>query len=168
MSANEPAQAFLGEEFLTWLWFRRDTEGGEFQLGERTVEIALDDFLAFAPGESDETEQTLRKGLPTRTAEARAALRSGRRVRSAKLLVADGNQHWSLVLDGPTLQMSSVRMGEEDSDDTTPRDRSVARAAGFVDVFDVVAGVYELFLRDRLRQDYLATSGESQAQWMAG
>ena len=45
---------------------------------------------------------------------------------------------------------------------------SVARAQGFVDVFAVVSGVYELFLRDRLRQDYLATSGESQAQWMAG
>ena len=168
MSANEAPQAFLGEEFLTWLWFRRDTEGGEFEIGERRVEITIDDFLSFAPGESDETEQTLRKGLPTRTAEARAALRDGRRVRCAKLLVADRDQHWSLVLDGPTLQMRSVRMGEEDADDTTPRDRSVARAAGFVEVFDVLCGVYELFLRDRLRQDYLGTSGESQAQWMAG
>ena len=158
-------QAFLGEEFLTWLWFRRETDGGEFELGDKTVEIAIDDFLAFAPSD-DETEQTLRKGLPTRTAEARSALAAGRCVRSAKLLVADGEQHWNLVLDGPTMQLRSVRQGNEE-DAESPRDRSAARMASFIDVYEIISGVYELFLRDRLRPDYLGTSGEAQAQWMA-
>ena len=66
---------FLGEEFLTWIWFRWETTGGEFTLsGGRVVGIALDDFLAFAAPSEDATEQTLRRGLPTRTAEARTAL----------------------------------------------------------------------------------------------
>lgn len=158
-------QSFLGEEFLTWLWFRRETDGGDFELGARTVEIVIDDFLAFAPSD-DETEQTLRKGLPTRTVEARSALAAGRSVRSAKLLVSDGQQHWSLVLDGPTFHLRSVRQGNEE-DAESPRDRSVGRMAGFVEVHDIICGVYELFLRDRLRPDYLGTSGQAQAQWMA-
>jgi len=52
VSANESAQAFLGEEFLTWLWFRRETEGGEFELGDRTV-----------------------RGLPARRPDFQAAIR---------------------------------------------------------------------------------------------
>lgn len=158
-------QTFLGEEFLTWLWFRRETGGGEYKLGDRTVEVAIDDFLAFAPS-ANETEQTLRKGSPTRTAEARSALATGRCVRSAKLMVASDDQHWSLVLDGPTMQLRSVRQGNEE-DGETPRDRSVARMSGFIEVYEIICGVYEVFLRDRLRSDYLGTSGEAQAQWMA-
>ena len=73
------SHGFLGEEFLTWLWFRWETQGGEFTLsGGRVVGVALDDFLTFAALNEDETEQTLRRGLPTRTAEARTALRQGR------------------------------------------------------------------------------------------
>ena len=67
--ANQGAEThgFLGEEFLTWLWFKWETEGGEFTLsGGRVVGIAIDDFLTFGALTEDETEQTLRRGLPTR------------------------------------------------------------------------------------------------------
>ncbi|MGA1608479.1 MAG: hypothetical protein ACO4CT_15950, partial [Planctomycetota bacterium] len=62
---------FLGEEFLTWLWYRLETEGGDFDLGQGTViGVAMDDYLEFAPLDEDETLQTMRKGMPTRSPEA--------------------------------------------------------------------------------------------------
>ena len=76
MTMNHNDASYLGEEFLTWLWFRIETAGGTFEVGRNRVGVILDDFIAFAPHEADETEQSLRKGLPTRTAEARAGLRS--------------------------------------------------------------------------------------------
>jgi len=37
---------FLGEEFLTWLWFRWETQVGEFTLpGGRVVGVVIDDML---------------------------------------------------------------------------------------------------------------------------
>ena len=76
MSAADPLE-FLGEEFLTWLWFRIETQGGDFDLpGNRAVGLSFDDFLAFAPRDDDETEHTLKKGTPSRSAEASTALRS--------------------------------------------------------------------------------------------
>ncbi len=49
MSRSDPL-AFLGEEFLTWLWFRIETEGGEFNIGrQRELAVSFDDFIAFAP-----------------------------------------------------------------------------------------------------------------------
>ena len=90
MSAADPL-GFLGEEFLTWLWFRIETEGGDFDLGrDRHVGVSFDDFIAFAPLDNDETEQTLRKGSPSRCAEAAAALRNGRRLTRARLVLAPG------------------------------------------------------------------------------
>jgi hypothetical protein len=163
------AQGFLGEEFLTWLWYRVETEGGDFEVGRESIAVLIDDYIAFAPHEADETEQLLKKGLPTRTVEARAGLRSGRRLRRAKLLVARGEDEWSLVLDGPSMALQNIRIPADSEDAANnPVDRKNERVEHFLDVHDLVFGLYELFLRDRLRPEYLATSGAEQAAWMSG
>ncbi|MHC5065518.1 MAG: hypothetical protein ACYTG5_16260, partial [Planctomycetota bacterium] len=62
---------FLGEEFLTWLWYRMENEGGEFNLpGGRVIALSMDDYLCFAPRDDDDTEHSLRRGIPSRSPEA--------------------------------------------------------------------------------------------------
>jgi hypothetical protein len=159
---------FLGEEFLTWLWFRWETDGGEFHLpGGRIVGVALDDFLTFAAPSDDETEQTLRRGLPTRTAEARTALRQGRRLRKARLLIAEGERQWTCTLDAPTLGLGGVKLPEDAEECETEPDRTADRAANWLALHEIVQALYVLFLRERLQPDYLGTVAEQQAQWMA-
>ena len=158
---------FLGEEFLTWLWYRIDTKGGDFELpGKRQVGVVLDDFLAFAPRDQDETEQTLKKGLPTHSAEAATALRNGRRLRRAKLIVAEGQASWTVTIDGPTMSLLSVRVPDDDEEATEPKDVSIERALAFWRVHEIVAGLYRHFLDVRLRPEYLKSTGEAQANWM--
>lgn len=159
---------FLGEEFLTWIWFRWETTGGEFTLsGGRVVGIALDDFLAFAAPSEDETEQTLRRGLPTRTQEARTALRQGRRLRKARLLVAEGPRQWSATLDAPTLTLNGVKLPEDAEECESEQDRTADRTANWLALHEIVQSLYAMFLKDRLKPDYAKTQGEQQAQWMA-
>ena len=159
---------FLGEEFLTWLWFRWETDGGEYDLSAgRRVGIALDDFLSFAAPSEDETEQTLRRGLPTRTAEARTALRQGRRLKKAKLIVAEGSRQWNCTLDASTMTLGGVRLPEDAEDVESQEDRTADRAANWLALHEVVAAVFGIFLRERLRPGYLADGAEKQAQWMA-
>ncbi len=158
---------FLGEEFLTWLWFRWEADGGEFSLpGNRIIGVALDDFLAFAAPSDDETEQTLRRGLPTRTAEARTALRQGRRLRKARLLIAEGSRQWSAVLDAASLTLLSVKLPDDAEECESDLDRTNDRSANWLTLHEIVQGLYRLFLQDRLRADYKKTSGELQARWM--
>ena len=159
---------FLGEEFLTWLWFRLETEGGEFDIGSgRTVAVSLDDLIAFAPSETDETELTLRRGLPSRTREAAAGLRNGLRVRRARLIVALGSQQWQLTLDGGRMCLTGVRLPEDDPEASDAAERSRERAANFLLLQEIVAQLYREFLRIRLRPDYLRRDAERQATWMA-
>ena len=167
--APAESHGFLGEEFLTWIWFRWETSGGEFTLaGGRVVGVALDDFLAFAAPSDDETEQTLRHGLPTRTAEARTALRSGRRLHKARLLIAEGSRMWSATLDAPTLSLTGVRLPEDAEEVETEQDRTADRAANWLALHEIVQALYGVFLKERVRPDYRKTVAEQQAQWMAG
>lgn len=159
--------AFLGEEFLTWLWYRIDTKGGDFELpGRHHVGVVLDDFLAFAPRDQDETEQTLKKGLPTHSAEAATALRNGRRLRRAKLILAEGQATWTVTVDGPTLNLLSVKVPEDDEEATEPKEVSIDRAGAFLRAQELVTGLFRTFLDARLRPDYMKTTGEAQANWM--
>lgn len=158
---------FLGEEFLTWLWFRWETDGGEYALSAgRNVGVALDDFLAFAAPSEDETEQTLRHGLPTRTAEARTALRQGRRLKKAKLIIAESERQWTATLDGTTMTLSGVRLPEDAEDAESAADRTADRAANWLALHEIVMAIYRQFLKERLADGYRQGAGEQMAQWM--
>jgi len=160
---------FLGEEFLTWLWFRWETGGGEFTLsGGRVVGLALDDFLCFSAPSDDETEQTLRRGLPTRTAEARLSLRQGRRLKKARLLLAEGPRQWSATFDAATMAMTGVKLPDDAEEVESEQDRTADRAANWLALHEIVQALFAQFLRERLRPDYAKTAGEQQARWMAG
>lgn len=169
-AANEGVEShgWLGEEFLTWLWFMWESEGGEFTLsGGRVVGVALDDFLTFAALHEDETEQTLRRGLPTRTAEARTALRQGHRLRKARLLVAEGERQWTATLDAPSLTLSGVKLPEDAEECESEMDRTADRAANWLALHEIVQALYGQFLKARLLPDYRSTGAERQAAWMA-
>ena len=166
MTATDPL-GFLGEEFLTWLWFRLETEGGDFSLSEdREIGVSFDDFIAFAARDEDETEQILRGGIPSRTREAAASLRNGRRLTRAKLVIAMGEQEWSLVLDGTTMNLLTVKL-PPDSEAESADARSVERVQGFLTLHELVSGLFETFLQERLDPGYLGGTAERQANWMA-
>lgn len=167
-SGGADTHGFLGEEFLTWLWFRWEQDGGEFTLpGGRVVGVAIDDFLCFGAPSDDETEQTLRHGLPTRTAEARTALRSGRRLRRARLLLAEGARQWSATFDAPTMALRGVVLPEDAEECESDSDRTADRAANWLALHELVQALYSRFLAERLRPDFLATVAAQQARWMA-
>jgi len=86
---------FLGDEFLTWVWWKCDTGEAEFVRLGSSYGVAFEDLLQFAPCQDQDHVQTLRGGSPTRAAEARTALRRGHLLRKARILIAEGDRAWS-------------------------------------------------------------------------
>ena len=163
------SHGFLGQEFLTWLWFRIETDGGEFTLSrERVVGVSMDDLLQFAPRDDEETSQVLKKGIPSRTAEARVSLQQGHRLAKARLAIACDQRVWSVTLDGATMSLGSVKLPEDDEEATSAEEKTEERVSNLLDLQEIAAELYGLFLRERLAPDYHATGAERQAQWMAG
>ncbi len=145
--------AFLGEEFLTWLWWRAESGRGEYELdGKQVVGIALDAPLVLRSGNEDEEgrreEQVLRNGRPLGGPEAAAALRRGKKLARARIVVARAGREWTGTLDGESMSLRSVAVptGEE-SDEASP---TLDHLAAFEEIADVLDGVYAQFLEERL------------------
>lgn len=159
---------FLGEEFLTWLWFQFETKGGDFTLpGGRAVGVAIDDLLVFAAGGEDETTQTMRRGLPTRAPESREALRQGHRLAKVRLLIAEGPRQWTVTVDGATMLLGSVKLPEDAEECECAEDRTADRAANWLALRAIVDGLFAKFMRLRAGPDWLQREAVAMGEWMA-
>lgn len=162
----DTTHGFLGEEFLLWLWFRYETDGGEFTLpGGRVVGIALDDLLQFAPHSDDEHTQTLRHGLQTRAPEARTALRQGHRLSHARLLIAEGSRQWSVTLHGAEMRFGGVKLPEDAEDCESAEDHTGDRVCNWIALHEIVGALYGLFLRVRVGEGW-KQEADRMAVWM--
>lgn len=114
MAVDEVALAlergFLGREFLTWLWFRCEVEGGNFEVGGTELGLVVEDGLALATLEPDGAKVSIRGGTPTTRPEAAGALGTGLLLRKAKFVLASGDREWQFSLEGENLDVGSVKV----------------------------------------------------------
>ncbi len=102
---------FLGNEFLTWLWFKSDLFEGRFAIGEyRACEVWFDDSITLEAVIA-ETEQSVLKGAsPTFTPEAREALRQGKLPTQAKIRVICDGQEFLFVFKAAAFALSGIKL----------------------------------------------------------
>ena len=160
------AGEYLGCELLLWLWWKWETDGGEFSIPSGIVGIAIDDRVEFEAGD-DETSMVLRHGLTTQSAEARTALRNGRVPTKARLLVAKGNLQWTVTLDGASLALGSVKLPEDSEDCESAEDRTAERAGNWLGLHALVEQLFDKFMGDRVSMAWAAKARDL-AEWMAG
>jgi recombination associated protein RdgC len=105
-------KAFLGTEFLTWLWFRAETGQANFalpDLGE--FEIILDNVaLLQAEEESDVGSALLKGDAPGASYLMKKAASEGKKIRRATFRVVWENIAWSATVNGETLDVSGVKL----------------------------------------------------------
>lgn len=115
-SDDEPVPA---RDFLTWLWFYSEHEDGRLtheQFGDFAMIIEAPLTLAFASDAQGAGETVLKKGdRPLRSAEAKAALNVGKKLKKAKFTMARGEDIWSGTFDAENFCFAglSVPEGEE-------------------------------------------------------
>ncbi|MFI4859833.1 MAG: hypothetical protein ACIAXF_04025 [Phycisphaerales bacterium JB063] len=139
---------FLGNEFLTWLWWHCEVKEGivETEMGELFVTITktLDMDCAWEIG----GKQTLRCDKPTSLPEADDALRTGKWPRKVGLLLSDGEHHWELTLQGDQLNTSAAQLPDIE-DAQTDREVTEQRLALTGALSRSVNALYAAFLKQR-------------------
>jgi recombination associated protein RdgC len=110
-----PAQNTPARDFLTWLWFAMETDDNMVQLED------LGDFFMMPDGPltfvyddaAGAAETTIKKGgSPLRSAEAKAALKVGKKLKKAKILLARDTQIWSCTFDADKFAFSGLTLPE--------------------------------------------------------
>lgn len=146
-------KVFLGQEFLTWLWYLGENEGGA-DLGELNwVEVSLGERLVLGPAMGAEGSRVTVSGAESSLAEAREALRQGKLVESLRLNLEIHGEEYGLSLDAAELAVKSLklpsaaRMGE---DPEGLEGLALERVAMMESALKAVDGLFKLFLTARL------------------
>ena len=146
-------RSFLATEFLTWLWFRCEVEGGTFDLPSGGISVALEDSLTMVSWEDDTLKATIKGGAPTTRPETANALAAGLMLRKARWVGARAGKEWLFTLDSDTLDLRSMKVIEADPD-PDPEDALADKLAAGEELRLAVDELYELFLELRLAGDW--------------
>jgi hypothetical protein len=146
-------RSFLASEFLTWMWFRCEVEGGTFDLPSGGLSVAVEDSLALVSWEDDGVKASLKGGTPTRRPEAANALASGLLLRKARFVAARAGTEWLFALDAEHLDLRSVKVVESDPDED-PEDALVDKLFAGEELRLAIDELYADFLALRLDSEW--------------
>ena len=104
-------RAFLGREFLTWLWFKSETQNHKLTIGKYgSFHLYIDDKIVLSSTSGSVRENSLKGGTPAYAFEAGSALGTGKLVHEAKFILQDSERQWSFSLLGDDLSLRTVRL----------------------------------------------------------
>jgi len=146
--ADEMAEAHVGRDFLTWLWYFSEACGGIADLDAGQFSVAIEGPLCFMFEGAGAHETVLRHGQPLISAEAKTALMNGKKLKRAKVIFAREDTTWKLTLDADTFTCRSAQLPQGEDLDASSRfqDRILA-----IDTLrEVLTGFYARFLQERM------------------
>ena len=101
---------FLGRDFLTWLWFKSETEGGLFDLGDNgRVELWIDGRITLRSDTDDRMETITCTGENPLLKEARYGLSKDKKITQAHMKLIVGDDVWSFSLDSTWMNFKSFK-----------------------------------------------------------
>jgi hypothetical protein len=136
----------FGRDFLTWIWYKCESDTPKFtvpDLGEFT--IGIDGPLVLVSESIGSHETVLRKGLPTLSPEAHSGIRAGKKLKSARLSVARGDEVWSFALDADNFIFKSMKLPDGEAMDR------IARFEERIESMDVVQMAFYSLYNDFIK-----------------
>lgn len=149
---------FLGQEFLTWLWFKSEERGGTILLPEagEDVQVVFEKHMLLEYGEGESQESLICRGLQTELKEARTGLLMGKKLQQARVHLVRGQFEWNLSLSGSLLEYRNVKpprtmaTADESGDPEALEARLLDHMGIFETAVKTVDDLFRLFLKIRV------------------
>ncbi len=152
---------FLGQEFLTWLWWKSEERGGVVALpGEGDIVVVFEKHMLLEYGEGDSNESLICRGLQTELQEARTGLVMGKKLEQARIGLAFNDYEWNFTLAAALMEFRNVKLpktGAESGNDNNPEEREgmvLERIFLFEELIRIVLGLYRVFLEIRVSNEW--------------
>ena len=127
--------AFLGREFLTWLWFKSEERNGAGMIpGKGDIEVIFVRRIVLESGEGEYSETVACSGLHADLSEGKAALRTGKKVREARIKMGIGNDDWEFTFKVDDFCFQSMKLPStfEEIDDEAEKEGRVLDRMGCI------------------------------------
>ena len=162
---------FLGDEFLTWLWYAIENEPEAIKNADNEVyvlEVGNRIVLENRLGE-DSVESITIKGDDAGLEEGRLALRKGAVVTEINLVYRSGDEEWRFSLKGESLSFSGLRPPEtqpiESKDDL--EGAVLEKAFLYEKVLVLLDEIFNRFIRFRVHNQWQGEMVPRIRQWIS-
>ena len=159
---------FLGNEFLTWLWFMIETDQGAFRQHDP-------DFVSLTVGNRLVLENTLNNAKETVTIkgdnasleEGLVSLTKGAAVTEIHLSYKTGAQNWEFSLKGESLNISNLKLPETGPVETPEDLEGVVLEKVYLieKVIGLVNNLFSLFIHLRLSNTWQNQTIHRMRKW---
>lgn len=151
-------KAFLGREFLTWLWFKSEQAGGRIEMPNgKVVEVILRDRMTLDLTDAETPQTVTIRGELSELREGLAALKEGKKIEEARVSVRASDNEFTMVLKGTWFSFGSfttpaVLPPEEDHSEEGPEGRLLEKIALIEEGLEIVDALFEQFLLLRVSE----------------
>jgi hypothetical protein len=150
---GQSTDLILGQEFLTWLWFRSAT-GSIFNDGKgRPFNVSMEQRIVVQGGEGDHVETASVSGIDSELREARMGLTTGKKVTRAQIRLERDPEEWQVTLKAADFALGSLKTPKVENpakDDLDPDALLLEKVALIESCLELLDCVYKNFLDIRL------------------
>jgi hypothetical protein len=110
LSLVERENVLLGQDFLTWLWYKTDSETVLFALEDkRTFSLQMEQRVSVQGGEGEGLETATVSSPRGELTEAKTGLRTGKKVNKAQLLFTMDQDQWLVQVNAADFGLSGLK-----------------------------------------------------------
>jgi len=152
---------FLGQEFLTWLWYKSEERGGAvFLPGTGDIQLVFEKHMHLESGEGESLEKLICRGLQTELQEARTGMFMGKKLEQARIYLAKGEYEWRLTLGATLFEFRNVSLprtvspNEEAADPLAWEAKVLERIGMSEEAMHTIDELFRIFLKIRTSADW--------------
>ena len=164
---------FVGQEFLTWLWWKSEERGGSIALpGRGDIIVVFEKHMLLEFGEGETNEKLICSGLQTELQEARTGLLMGKKLEQARIQLVAAEHEWNFTMAAGLFEMRNVRLpktaGTESGGENDPEETEgmiLERIYLFEELVRLVNELFRVFLEVRTGDSW-RTELENIRKWV--
>ena len=166
-------KAFLGREFLTWLWYKSDKTGGIIEVpGKTAVQVYFLDRMTLDLADVESPQVVSLKGEQSELREGLAALKEGKKIEEARISVKLGDNDYIMVLKGTWFSFGSLRTpvvmpAEETEPDAAAEGAFLEKVFLIDEATEAVDALFAYFLSIRVSAEWDTQELPAMRRWIA-
>lgn len=150
---GQTTDIILGQEFLTWLWFRSATGAIFNDRSGRPFTVSMEQRIVVQGGEGDHVETASVSGIDSELREARMGLTTGKKVSRALLRLERDPEEWQVTLKAADFTLGSLKTPKVETssrDDADPDALFLEKMYLIEACLELIDVLYAEFLKMRL------------------
>lgn len=157
----------LGKDFLTWLWYKSDSQPSFFSSSAgNNIIITIDKKVTVESGSKENREMSIVSGDASPLAEARFGLLEGKKVTSAVICAEKDGLEFQLALKAEDLSIRGLKIPRTDSSESESQEAMMLEKIYLIEeCLEILNTLYLTFIKLRLSNQWEAEK-ENMKNWI--